>query len=68
MDPIARRFPKLEPNESPIYIFIFFSFKNVKKSKLSNLKPIAPTLPKLKPNEMFAEIISYDTKLYYMFS
>ena len=59
-------------------IFIFFGFKNVNmKLKRSNFQAdlmkisevrIKWTLilfPKLEPNEIFAEVISYDTKLFY---
>ena len=45
---------------------IFFKVKNVdKKSKLQILKPIARRLPKLNPNEIFAEVLLFDTKLFY---
>ena len=62
--------PKLEPNQSyssRIEVFelnlIFLSIKNVdNKSNCQILKPVARILPKLKPNEVFVEII-YEIKL-----
>ena len=59
--------PRLEPNESririswcpnKIIIFIFLSFTN------EIFKPIARRLPQIEPNEIFAEVISYDTSYF----